>query len=116
VRSEAPAEAAGDMHEFVDKCFFFIFGRHFVKDFGDNLYSVRGGQVKDALPNFAQSMDARDGAAGFAATASDAENELGHDMVEFAFFSKLVNLLFDFWRFIVLDWQTVPLSEFYCAV
>jgi hypothetical protein len=41
---------------------------------------------------------------------------LGHDMVEFAFLSELVDLFFDFRRFIVFDGQTVPLSGFYCAV
>jgi hypothetical protein len=64
------------------------------------------------LPDFAQTMDAGDGAACFAASATHAENELGHDMVEFAFLSKLVDLFFDFWSFVVLDGQTVPSLAF----
>ena len=51
-------------------------------------------------------MDAGDCASCFAALASHAVDELGHDMVEFAFGCKLVNLMFDFGSFIILDWQT----------
>jgi len=62
------------------------------------------------LPDFAQAVDAGDGAAGFAAFASHAVNELWDDVVEFAFGCELINLNLDFWSFIILDRQThIPL-------
>jgi hypothetical protein len=59
-------------------------------------------------------MDAGDCAPSFAAFASYAVNELGHDMVEFAFRCKLINLMFDFGGFIILYRQTAFPSLFHC--
>jgi hypothetical protein len=52
-------------------------------------------------------MDAGDGAAGFAASAADAVDELWDYVVEFAFGCELVHFYFDFWSFIILDWQPI---------
>ena len=55
-------------------------------------------------------MYASYGTFAFAASAADAVNKLGDDVEEFAFSSKLVNLLFDFRGLVVLDGHACPLS------
>ncbi len=108
MRTKAAAEAAGDMHEFMDEGFLLVFGRHFVKNLGDNFDGVGWRQVQDALPDFAQAVDAGNGAFGFATSAADAEHELGHHMIKLAFPRKLVDLFFDFWGFIIFYGHLFP--------
>jgi len=52
-------------------------------------------------------MDAGDCALSFGASASNAEHILRHHMEKLAFLCELVNLLFNFWRLIILDRQVL---------
>jgi hypothetical protein len=60
------------------------------------------------LPNLAQSVDAGDGAAGFAASAAYTIDELGDYVKELAFFCQLIDLFFYFWGFEVFYGQFCP--------
>ena len=55
-------------------------------------------------------MDTGDCAFAFAAFASYAIDELRDDVEELTFGGQLVDLTFDFGRFIVLYWQVCPLD------
>lgn len=101
VRAKTARETARNVHEFMNQGFLLILSGHFVVNLGDDFDGVGWWKVQHALPNLAQTVDAGDGAACFGASAADAEDELGHDMVEFAFLRQLVNLFFDFWGIVV---------------
>ena len=100
--SEASSEAPWDVHEFVDKRFLFVFCRHLIIDFRNDLYGIGWRHVQNPLPKLAQAVNSCDSTFGFAALAPDTINELWNYMEKFAFCCELVNLLFNFGRFVVL--------------
>jgi hypothetical protein len=85
VGSKASRKAAGNVHKLMNQRSLLVFRSHPVKNLRNDFDCVGWGKVKNALPNLAQSMNSRDGAPCLGAFASDAENELWHNMVEFAF-------------------------------
>jgi hypothetical protein len=80
---------------------------HFVVNLRDNFNYVRWGKIEHSLPDFAQTMDAGNCASGFGAFASDAENELGHNMIKVQVGCDFVHLFFDFWSGEVFYWHSL---------
>ena len=89
------------MQELMDQSFLFFFLGHFVVNLRDDFDGVGGWKVQNSLPYFAYTMDAGDCAFGFGAFASDAKNELWHNVEKVQVGSDFVYLFFDVWSRVV---------------